>query len=146
MTTEEKGIFKINVLQDAVAVLSNFLERENKALLEHRHDEVHALQEQKRLAGENYKNQMQYVSKNPKVFLSINQEVRKEIKSMAKRLDSLMKENEKLLKLGMEVNKRVMKSILEAVRKHEQKNSTYSSNGMIGLGRTVTPISYNQLL
>lgn len=146
MTKEEKGMFKVNVLKDAVASLSSFLERENEALIEHRHDEVKALQEQKRLAGENYKNQMQYVSKNPKVFLGVNQDVRKEMKSMAKNLDFLMKENDKLLKLGMEVNKKVMKSILDAVRKHEQKNSTYSSNGMIGLGRTATPISYNQLL
>ncbi|MCP4394138.1 MAG: flagellar protein FlgN [Alphaproteobacteria bacterium] len=146
MIEDNKFDVKIDVLHDTMNHLSDFLELENKALADHNMDEVAASQDKKKALGDNYYGQMQYVAANPKMFLGLDDAIRKRMKQVAKRLDEQMSENDRLLKLGIDVNNRILETIMGAAKKHGQRNSVYSSKGTLGMGKTSSPVSYNQVL
>lgn len=143
--TEEQIEVKIGVLMDTMTHLANVLVQENNALKEHKVEVVTALQEQKQTFGNNYYGQMQYVAANPKMFLALDAKGREELRKTARALDEAMRENERLLKLGIEVNEKIMETIIDAAKKHDQRNSVYAANGALGLGAQMAPISCDQV-
>ena len=121
---------RVDDFYDVVQTLSEVLNVENKALSEYDIDAVKALGERKTKIVVAYRSLTAYLIKNQTELASVDDTKKTELKEATKILDSLLKENELLLKTRMQTSQTVMDTIINIAKVTNNANATsYGSQG-----------------
>lgn len=117
-------------LQDVILGFANLLKKENEALRNFDVEAVSNLYEQKAKTVSAYRSMSAFFIKNQKYLTEIDAELRDELKEASLELDTLLKENELLLKAKMETSKKVMDTIINIAKVTNNRNATsYGAHG-----------------
>jgi hypothetical protein len=122
-----------NRMNDLIVItgnLADLLQRENTALREHDAREVRKLLDEKATLSRIYEMRYKGLSENPDIIDSADMDVRNQLKTLSEQVQGLMDENTKLLRAELEVNKRVVEMIAEAVRKQQPSAGTYGAKAV----------------
>src|SRR5574344_3153434 len=110
--------------REVIAGFSEVLDLENIALKEYDTDKAAALFERKTKMVAAYRSLVAFFIKNQDALMIMNDEEKASFKEISIKLDSLMKENEMLLKTRMTTSKAVINSIISAAKMNNNANST----------------------
>lgn len=122
-----------NRLNDLLVItgrLAELLQRENKALREHRAQEVRDLLDEKATLSRVYETRYKGLAENPEIIAAADLDIRDRLRAMGEKVQALMEENAKLLRTALEANKRVVDMIAEAVRNKQPSAGTYGANAV----------------
>lgn len=120
-----------NRLNDLLVItgrLAELLQRENKALREHRAQEVRDLLDEKATLSRVYETRYKGLAEHPEIIAAADLDIRDRLHAMGEKVQILMEENAKLLRTALEANKRVVDLIAEAVRSKQPSAGTYGAN------------------
>ena len=121
---------KVADLQDVILGFADLLKKENEALRNFDVEAVSNLYEQKAKTVSAYRSMSAFFIKNQKYLAEIDTELRDELKEASLELDTLLKENELLLKAKMETSKKVMDTIINIAKVTNNRNATsYGAHG-----------------
>ncbi len=145
---------KIKDLITLTGNLADLLERENTALREHRPADVAGLLNEKQTLSRVYEARIirfSKLSETPEAFKDMDPGLLERLKTLGAKVNALMDVNERLLKVAIEANQRVMEAIANAVKSHSPGPGIYSANGAVrddpGKAASMTsPISVNRSL
>lgn len=145
---------KIKDLITLTGNLADLLERENTALREHRPADVAGLLNEKQTLSRVYEARIirfAKLSETPEAFKDMDPELLERLKTLGGKVNTLMDVNERLLKVAIEANRRVMEAIADAVKSNAPGPGVYSANGAVrdngGKAATMTsPVSVNRSL
>jgi len=124
-----------NQIEDLMAItgrLADLLREENQALRDRKPDAVAALLEGKLTLCRAYEARIQALIEKPDELVGADPGLRKKLQDLGLKLDSLMEENARLLKVGVEAGRRVVATVAEAVKNCNPGANTYSANGLLG--------------
>ena len=131
-----------NKVDDLLDIIDNFieiLEAENAALRSFNVEAVSSMFEHKSKTVAAYRSMSAYFIKNSKALYLIEEDLKQDLKEESKALDSLLKENELLLKTRMETSKNVMNTIINIAKVTNNCNATsYGARG------TYSPMDNNK--
>ncbi|MCP5366053.1 MAG: hypothetical protein H6907_18010 [Hyphomicrobiales bacterium] len=148
-----KGMDPAKRVNDVILLsgrLINLLTRENDALRQKRSREVSALLEEKNALCRAYESRVRGLMKEPDTLARLDGETRGRMTTFGHKVEALMDENARLLKIAMEANRRILEIAAEAVQAARGAPSVYAANGTLG-GRRVAapagvPVSFNKTL
>lgn len=146
---EEMNNRKVDNMLSIMNQLCAILKRENQALEKNKVREIERLVDPKSKVINVYAEQYQAFASNPGIFDTLDSIRKKEVSSVAKILQSLMEDNERLLKANMAASKRLIDTIVESAKKQEREQSgVYSSKGSMGYesASKKTNMAFNQVL
>lgn len=126
-----------NRIQDLILIterLVDVLERENDALSNQRNSELRDILDEKVTLSRVYESRMQVISEKPEILESVDGELRDELRELGIKVNDLITENAKLLKIAMTVSRRVVELIAEAVRDASPSAGTYGAKGTTDSG------------
>lgn len=130
MTDREIFANKVNDFCEIIGSFSELLKAENAALEAYEVQKVGEMYEQKVQLVTAYRNMTAFFIKNQDSLKNLDPEIRSTLKTTATNLDSLLKENEKLLKAKMQTSKMVMDTVVNLVKMNNNANSTsYGAQG-----------------
>ncbi|MEQ8322579.1 MAG: hypothetical protein RH946_20115 [Rhodospirillales bacterium] len=109
--------------------LISVLERENEILRERRHSELTLILDEKETIARVYQARIMGLEENPDVLDGATDEDRAHLMELAKKVDSLMAQNARLLEVAMTVSKRIVDLVAEAVKEAAPKSGAYSAKG-----------------
>ncbi len=114
--------------------LADLLARENQALRENRPAEVRALLEQKDELSRAYESRILGLSEHSDAesMATVDTSSREQLRDLGKEIQDLSAENSRLLQVAMEVNRRVLHGVAEAIKAGQPGPGTYSRNGDLG--------------
>ena len=131
-----------NKVEDLLAVIDGFadlLKTENEALRKFDVEAVGSMYEQKAKIVSAYRSMSAFFIKNQNYLSNADTELKQDLKDASQELDSLLKENELLLKTRMETSKNVMDTIINIAKVTNNRNATsYGAHG------TYSPLDNNK--
>ncbi len=130
---------KIEEYRSIITHFTALLEEENEALRKYDMEKVSTLLDKKVQIVSSYRTMAGYFIKNQEILKAATETSKQEIKDISIKLDTLMKENERLLKTKMETSRTVMDSIVRMAKKVSSTSST-----SYGSGGTYTPVDNMQ--
>jgi hypothetical protein len=143
-------------VQDLIVItshLADVLEKENEALRTHKAAEVKALLEDKTRLARAYEHGIKTLREAPHILAGADAELRERLRLVGLRMQELMDENARLLRIAITVGRRVMDAFAEAVKSVDKGAGTYGANGSMAMrqkGRHSAPrgvaVSVNQSL
>jgi len=131
--------------------LAELLHKENNALRERRADEAVQYLDEKNELARIYESRVKGLPNNPDIMDEIPSELRERLRQIGEKVNLLVEENGRLLKITIDANRRVVELVAEAVKTQKQGTGIYSANGLADGGkRSSAPqnmaISVNQTL
>ena len=120
---------KINDLIIITSRLADILERENTALKERNHQDIHRLLDEKVTIGRVYESRLLALQENPSILDEADNELKERLKVLGENVNELVEKNALLLKVAIEANRRVVDLIAEAVSEASPSAGTYSAKG-----------------
>lgn len=146
-TTEEIQN-KINDYQDIINGFISLLEEENQALRAYNIEVVGQLYDRKSKTVSAYRSIVAFFIKHQEFLSTIPEARRAELKELSLKLDTLMKENDTLLKSKMETSQSIMESIVRLAKMTNKANSTsYGAGGSYSkIDNTQSSIAVNRTL
>ena len=121
---------KLEDLEKIIEGFSELLTAENQALREFDVDKVSAMYDQKAKIVSAYRTMSAYFIKNQQLLEEISPEQKLKLRQQSQQLDSLLKENELLLKTRMQASKQVMDTIINIAKVTNNNNATsYGAQG-----------------
>ena len=131
--------------------LADLLAKENRALREGRPEEVRLMLEQKDELSRAYESRVLGLSEHSdgESISAVDPASREQLRELGKLIQELSAENGRLLQVAMEVNRRVLHGVAEALRSSQPGPGTYSKTGDIGQthrrkGAQAAPLSLDQ--
>ncbi len=124
--------------------LTDFLTIENRALAAGRFDETRAMVEQKDDLSRAYESRIKGLAEHTgaEAMGAVEPALREQLRTLGARVHDLSRENAKLLKIAIEVNRRVLNEIATAVKARQPGSGTYSrTGGMAAAGLRAAPAS-----
>ena len=114
--------------------LADLLTRENKALREHTPEEVRNLLAQKEDLSRAYGSRISGLAEhaNAEEIAKVDPALKDQLRSLGADIQTLSAENTDLLKVAMEVNRRVLHEVGEAVKSGDGSQIGYTKKGTIG--------------
>lgn len=114
--------------------LAELLEEENAALQNNRFDVVQKLLESKTALSRAYEIRVFGMKKEEDRSLYDDDDLIavEQLRSVGKRVAELIVENERMLKIGLEVSRRFMDCVASSVKQAKPGTGAYTSNGIIG--------------
>jgi len=111
--------------------LIDLLSRENHALQEHRSDEVRTLLEQKDELSRAYETRIKGLVEHADgaAIGAVDQTLRDQLRTLGEAVQRLSQENAERLRIAIEVNRRVLQEVADAVKAGQQRLRTYSATG-----------------
>jgi flagellar biosynthesis/type III secretory pathway chaperone len=119
-------------VSDMIVILERFaqiLEEENAFLRDRKVDEVKALLEDKAALSRVYESRARGLLEHGDELPRVDAKLRERLKELNAQADVLVAENAKLLKVAIEVQKRVVEVIRVAVKEAQIGPKTYSKSG-----------------
>ena len=120
---------RINDLITISTGLADLLTRENEALRGQRPKEVAELLDDKTILCKAYETRLRGLADEDEALAEVDPDLRERLRGLGERIMELTEENARLLKIGMEANRRVVKSVAKAVKSSAPSANTYSANG-----------------
>ena len=131
---------RVNDLIVITGRLADLLERENDMLRNKRHKEFNEFLDEKVTLGRVYETRIMGLAEaSPEAINSVDLELRDRLRGMGKKVNDLIEDNAKLLKIAIEANRRVVDMIAEAVKASVPSAGTYSANGATGVEQHAAP-------
>ncbi|MEK9723484.1 MAG: hypothetical protein VW405_08370 [Rhodospirillaceae bacterium] len=121
-----------NRLNDLIVItgrLAELLQRENAALRSHRAQEVRDLLDEKATLSRVYETRYKGIAEHPEIIEGADLDVRDRLRIAGEKVQVLMEENARLLKIAISANKRVVELIAEAVREQQPSAGVYGASG-----------------
>lgn len=114
--------------------LADLLTRENQALRGNHPDEVQALLDQKEELSRAYESRIAGLAEhaNGAAMDAVDPPLKDRLRSLGEEILILSEENTVLLKVAMEVNRRVLHEVAEAVNTSRSSQTSYSNKGTPG--------------
>ena len=130
---------KVEDLLDVIDGFADLLKTENEALRKFDVEAVGSMYEQKAKIVSAYRSMSSFFIKNQNYLSNADTELKQDLKDASQELDSLLKENELLLKTRMETSKNVMDTIINIAKVTNNRNATsYGAHG------TYSPLDNNK--
>ena len=124
-----------NRINDLIAITGHLVElmtQENAALRAKRPEDVATLLEKKVSLGRAYESRIQGLVEKRDSLAQVDQALRQRLRGLGEKMHGLMEENARLLKVAIEVGRRVVESVSEAVKSSQPGPGTYSATGAVG--------------
>ncbi len=131
--------------------LAELLHKENNALRDKRaKDAVKYLSEKNELVRI-YESRVKGLPDHPEAMAATPPELREKLRQMGEKVNLMVEENGRLLKITIEANRRVVELVAEAVKMQRRGPGIYSANGLADGGKLSSAprnlaISVNQSL
>ncbi len=130
---------RVNDLIVITSRLADLLERENNALRNKQNKELNEILDEKVPLGRVYESRIMGLAEaSPEAIDSVDLELRDRLRGLGKKVNDLIDDNAKLLKIAIEANRRVVDLIAEAVKASVPSAGTYSANGATGVEQHAT--------
>ncbi|MCZ6604671.1 MAG: hypothetical protein O7A03_05950 [Alphaproteobacteria bacterium] len=131
---------RVNDLIVITGRLAGLLERENDMLRNKRHNELNEFLDEKVTLGRVYETRIMGLTEaSSEAINSVDPELRDRLRGMGKKVNDLIEDNAKLLKIAIEANRRVVDMIAEAVKASVPSAGTYSANGAAEVEQHAAP-------
>ncbi len=130
---------KVADLREVIRGFAELLKAENEALRKFDVEAVGSLYEQKAKTVSAYRMMSAFFIKNQECLSRADSELKLSLKEDSQELDTLLRENELLLKTRMETSKNVMDTIINIAKVTNNRNATsYGAHG------TYSPLDNNK--
>ena len=126
---------RVNDLIVIAGHLATLLERENLALRARRMVEVGDTLSEKNALVRAFESRVEGLAEQADDLTQVDPDLRERLAGIGVKVNRLIDENARLLKIAIEANRRVMDSVAEAVKSSRPGASTYSANGAVENGR-----------
>jgi flagellar biosynthesis/type III secretory pathway chaperone len=123
---------RVNDLIVITGRLADLLERENVALREKQNKELNEILDEKVTLGRVYESRIMGLTEDPEALDSVDKELLERLRGIGEKVNGLMEDNAKMLKIAIEANRRVVNLIAEAVKASVPSAGTYSPTGGTG--------------
>ena len=123
---------RVNDLIVITGRLADLLERENVALREKQNKELHEILDEKVTLGRVYESRIMGLTEDPEALDNVDKELLERLRGVGEKVNGLMEDNAKMLKIAIEANRRVVNLIAEAVKASVPSAGTYSPTGGTG--------------
>ena len=130
-----EALKRVNDLIVISGHLATLLERENLALRARRTAEVGDILSEKNALIRAFESRVEGLAEQADDLAQVDPDLRERLAGIGHKVNRLTDENARLLKIGIEVNRRVMDSVAEAVKSSRPGAGTYSANGAVESGR-----------
>ena len=132
-----------NRVNDLIAItgrLVDLLERENNALTNKQNKDLGEILDEKVTLGRVYESRILGLAEaSSDAIDSVDLELRDRLRVLGNKVNDLIEENAKLLKVAIEANRRVVNMIAEAVKASIPSAGIYSSSGGPGIEQHAAP-------
>lgn len=126
---------RINDLIIIAGHLATLLERENDALRCRRMAEVGDTLTEKNALIRAFESRVEGLADQAGDLAQVDSDLRERLAGIGHKVNRLIDENARYLKIAIEANRRVMDSVADAVKSSRPGAGTYSANGAVGTGR-----------
>ena len=123
---------RVNDLIVITGRLADLLERENVALREKQNKELHEILDEKVTLGRVYESRIMGLTEDPEALDNVDKELLERLRGIGEKVNGLIEDNAKMLKIAIEANRRVVNLIAEAVKASVPSAGTYSPTGGTG--------------
>ena len=123
---------RVNDLIVITGRLADLLERENVALREKQNKELNEILDEKVTLGRVYESRIMGLTEDPEALDNVDKELLERLRGIGEKVNGLIEDNAKMLKIAIEANRRVVNLIAEAVKASVPSAGTYSPTGGTG--------------
>ncbi|MCH7935479.1 MAG: hypothetical protein IH994_00105 [Proteobacteria bacterium] len=123
---------RVNDLIVITGRLADLLERENVALREKQNKELNEILDEKVTLGRVYESRIMGLTEDPEALDNVDKELLERLRGIGEKVNGLIEDNAKMLKIAIEANRRVVNLIAEAVKASVPSAGTYSPTGATG--------------
>ena len=123
---------RVNDLIVITGRLADLLERENVALREKQNKELNEILDEKVTLGRFYESRIMGLTEDPEALDNVDKELLERLRGIGEKVNGLIEDNAKMLKIAIEANRRVVNLIAEAVKASVPSAGTYSPTGATG--------------
>ena len=123
---------RLERLLDLTDRLTELVEAENLALIDHRYQEVEETLEDKAVLARLYENNLKDIEDGDIDISAVDGDLRAKLLDAGERLREAMDENTMRLEVGMAANQTVMEFLADAVKAQTPHAGTYSRRGRAG--------------
>ncbi len=123
---------RVNDLIVITSRLADLLERENVALREKQNKELNEILDEKVTLGRVYESRIMGLTEDPEALDNVDKELLERLRGIGEKVNGLIEDNAKMLKIAIEANRRVVNLIAEAVKASVPSAGTYSPTGATG--------------
>jgi len=109
--------------------LIDVLERENELLRDRRYNELNLILDEKETIARVYQARIMGLEENPEVLNGADEDARDHLRELARKVDTLMSQNARMLEVAMTVSKRIVDLVAEAVKEAAPRTGAYSAKG-----------------
>ena len=123
---------RVNDLIVITGRLADLLERENVALREKQNKELNEILDEKVTLGRVYESRIMGLTEDPEALDNVDKELLERLRGIGEKVNGLIEDNAKMLKIAIEANRRVVNLIAESVKASVPSAGTYSPTGATG--------------
>jgi len=120
---------RIHDLIDITERLANLLMRENQALRDKRAQEAVQYLEEKNNLSRIYETRLKNFSEQPEAYRDVDVGLRTRLREMGEKVNAMISENARLLKVTIEANRRIVELVADAVKEQQSGPGIYSAKG-----------------
>ncbi len=126
---------RVNDLIVITGRLADLLERENVALREKKNKELNEIIDEKVTLGRVYESRIMGLTEDPEALEAldnVDKELLERLRGIGEKVNGLIEDNAKMLKIAIEANRRVVNLIAESIKASVPSAGTYSPTGATG--------------
>ena len=123
---------RVNDLIVITGRLADLLERENVALREKQNKELNEILDEKVTLGRFYESRIMGLTEDPEALDNVDKELLERLRGIGEKVNGLIEDNAKMLKIAIEANRRVVNLIAESIKASVPSAGTYSPTGATG--------------
>lgn len=145
---QREAVDPVDVVEDmleAMGRLSDLLEIENAALMQHRHDVTAYYQDEKTVLTRLYVQRLKALAEDTQRLEAARAERGAEMVEAGQRLKSLSDLNATLLKSAMAATRKFLDAVVSSAREYEEQ-PRYARNGKATTPRRAAAMTFNQTL
>ena len=120
---------RINDLIEITERLAILLMKENKALTDKNAKEATRYLEEKSNLSRIYESRIKGMMDNPSALAAVDPELRQKLREWGEKINLMIQENARLLKITIEANRRVVEMVATAVKSQQPGPGIYSAKG-----------------
>jgi len=120
---------RINDLIEITERLATLLMKENKALTDKNAKEATRYLEEKSNLSRIYESRIKGMMDNPSALAAVDPELRQKLRDWGEKVNLMIQENARLLKITIEANRRVVEMVATAVKSQQPGPGIYSAKG-----------------
>jgi len=94
-----------------------------------------------------YERHTRSIAKDTEGFAAVDEAMREHLKELSQEMDELIERNARMLKMNIDLNRRVLMKFADVAKKMTPHSGTYADDANIGnRGENTSPISLNETL